>query len=64
MGDYSPQEAFDRLHKGQLAQSNDVGKLWTHVLDLKKKIEKLEGKTTIKGPIYINVSEKTVAALN
>ena len=58
------QEAIDKLHKAQCAQANDVGKIWPHVLDLKKKVEKLEANANKKRPIYINVSEKTLAGLN
>ena len=56
MGSYSAQDAVDILHKAQCLQSNEVGRLWTHVLDLKKKVEKLEKAEKNKRPIYINVN--------
>jgi len=56
MGNYTPQEAVDMLHKTQSLQGVEVGKMWTHILDLKTKIDKLETKEKFKRPIYINVT--------
>ena len=59
------QEAVDMLHKRQCLQGNEVGKLWPHVLDLKKKVEALEKEVKVKKrPIYVNVSEDTAKRLN
>ena len=56
MGDYTPQEVVDMLHKTQSLQGVEVGKMWTHILDLKTKVEKLEAKEKFKRPIYINIT--------
>jgi len=61
MNCYTPQEAVDRLHKAQLAQGNDVGKIWTHVLDLKKKVEKLETDAKKPKKFFINVNPENLS---
>ena len=65
MNCYTAQEGFDILHEAQCLQANESGKIMRMALDLKAKVAEIESKLEkSKRPIYVNVSEKTMAGLN